>query len=205
MKIKRFSILGDALGGGGAVKKMQHEKYGLGKEEEQSKEFSDIPMTFEVKEIGIDSGGRFAIVQAKNDITGEIVEKKMYEKKVYDSEKDFSENTAENVSASLGASGLAAGIGYVGSKVAEDANKSSENIADKLRWKRSTGKKGELVLEDRGQRRGKLANKIEKAGETISKFAKKKSGKAAIIATPTIIAGGTTYYAIGRRKKKKHD
>ena len=202
MKIKRFSILGDALGGGGAVKKMQQEKYGLGKEEEQSKEFSDIPMTFEVKEIGIDSGGRFAIVQAKNDITGEIVEKKMYEKKVYDSEKDFSENTAENVGASLGASGLAAGIGYVGSKIAEDANKSGENIADKLRWKRSTGKKGELVLEDRGH--GKLANKVEKAGETISKFAKKKLGKAAIIATPTIIAGGTTY-VIGRRKKKKHD
>ena len=169
------------------------------------KRFSEKPdpMKFIIPEIGEDENGKYAIVRAKNEETGEIIEKKMYEDKTYDSEKDFSENTAENVGASLGASGLAAGVGYVGSKVAEDANKSSENIADKLRWKRSTGKKGELVLEDRGH--GKLADKVEKAGEAISKFAKKKSGKAAIIATPAIIAGGTTYIIKKNKKKRKND
>ena len=171
------------------------------------KRFSDRPdpMKFIIPEIGEDENGKYAIVRAKNEETGEIIEKKMYEDKTYDSEKDFSENTGESIGASLGASGLAAGIGYVGSKAAEGANKSSENIADKLRWKRSTGKKGELVLEDRGQRYGKLADKVEKAGETISKFAKKKSGKAAIIATPAIIAGGTTYIVKKNKKKKKDD
>lgn len=109
--------------------------------------------------------------------------------------------TGESVGSALGASGLAAGIGAAGSKIAENAEKSSENIADKVRWTRSTGKKGELVLDEKNP---KLAEKLEKAGKSISKFAKKKHGKACMIAVPALLAGGTTY-VVKKKRRKKND
>lgn len=74
MKVKRFSFLTNDSG------KIQQG--------ENNKKTS-IPMTFKIKEIGSDNNGKFAIITAKNDITGELIEKKMYENKTYDSEKDF--------------------------------------------------------------------------------------------------------------------
>lgn len=57
------------------------------------KRFSDRPdpMEFIIPEIGEDEKGKYAIVSAKNMETGEIITKKMYEDKTYDSQKDFSE------------------------------------------------------------------------------------------------------------------
>lgn len=56
------------------------------------KRFSEKPdpMKFIIPEIGEDENGKYAIVRAKNEETGEIIEKKMYEDKTYDSERDFS-------------------------------------------------------------------------------------------------------------------
>ena len=55
------------------------------------KRFSDRPdpMKFIVSEIGEDEKGKYAIVSAKNIETGEIITKKMYEDKTYDSQKDL--------------------------------------------------------------------------------------------------------------------
>ena len=166
--------------------------------------YSDIPMTFEVKEIGIDSDGKFAIITAKNDITGEIIEKKMYENKSYDSERDFSDS-AEEIGAGVAATGLGAGAGYLGYRGARNSDKGSENIADKIRNKKSgkTNKPGITDIEVRGEKYQKVADKVEKAGKKISDFAKTKGGKAALIATPAVIAGGTTY--ISRRRKRKNE
>ena len=77
-------------------------------------------MTFEVKEIGEDNEGKFAIISAKNDITGEIIEKKMYENKSYDSEKDFSDSAEE-----IGAGVAAGGTTYISKR--KKRNKSEEN------------------------------------------------------------------------------
>jgi hypothetical protein len=63
------------------------------------------PMKFIVSEIGEDEKGKYAIVSAKNMETGEIITKKMYEDKTYDSQKDFSEtvgNSSEAVSSDGG-------------------------------------------------------------------------------------------------------
>ena len=54
------------------------------------------PMKFIVSEIGEDEKGRYAIVSAKNMETGEIITKKMYEDKTYDSQKDFSETVGDS-------------------------------------------------------------------------------------------------------------
>ena len=58
----------------------------------------DIPdtMKFIVSEIGEDEKGKYAIVSAKNMETGEIITKKMYEDKTYDSQKDFSETVGDS-------------------------------------------------------------------------------------------------------------
>lgn len=160
-------------------------------------------MTFEVKEIGEDNEGRFAIISAKNDITGEIIEKKMYEDKSYDSEKDFSDS-AEEIGAGLAAGGLGAGVGYLGYRGAKNSDKWLENIADKIRNKKSgkTSDPGITTIESRGE---KYADKVEKAGKKISDFAKTKGGKAALIATPAVIAGGTTYLSKRRKRKKSEE
>lgn len=161
--------------------------------------YSDIPMTFEVKEIGVDSDGKFAIITAKNDITGEIIEKKMYEKKVYDSEKDFSD-TAEEVGAGIGAAGLGAGVGYLGYRGAKNAGETGRVIGDRLSWKKVGDK--QLVSRDRTH---ELGIKVKKAGKKIEGFAKTKGGKAALIATPAVIAGGTTYISKRRKRKKESE
>ena len=168
--------------------------------------YSDIPMTFEVKEIGEDNEGKFAIISAKNDITGEIIEKKMYENKSYDSEKDFSDS-AEEIGAGLAAGGLGAGVGYLGYRGAKGADKSLEDIADKIRNKKSgkTNTPGITTIETRGEKYQKVANKVEKAGKKIENFAKTKGGKAALIATPAVIAGGTTYISKRRKRKKESE
>lgn len=54
------------------------------------------PMKFIVSEIGEDEKGKYAIVSAKNMETGEIITKKMYEDKTYDSQKDFSETVGDS-------------------------------------------------------------------------------------------------------------
>lgn len=54
------------------------------------------PMKFIVSEIGEDEKGKYAIVSAKNMGTGEIITKKMYEDKTYDSQKDFSETIGDS-------------------------------------------------------------------------------------------------------------
>ena len=54
------------------------------------------PMKFIVSEIGEDEKGKYAIVSAKNIETGEIITKKMYEDKTYDSQKDFSETVGDS-------------------------------------------------------------------------------------------------------------
>ena len=166
--------------------------------------YSDIPMTFEVKEIGEDNEGRFAIISAKNDITGEIIEKKMYENKSYDSEKDFSD-TAEEIGAGVADGGLGAGIGYLGYRGAKNSKETGDNLADKIRNKKSgkTSDPGITTIKPRGEKYQKVADKVEKAGKKITEFAKTKGGKAALIATPAVIAGGTTY--INRRRRRKHD
>lgn len=56
------------------------------------------PMKFIVSEIGEDEKGKYAIVSAKNMETGEIITKKMYEDKTYDSQKDFSETVGDSSS-----------------------------------------------------------------------------------------------------------
>ena len=159
--------------------------------------YSDIPMTFEVKEIGEDNEGKFAIISAKNDITGEIIEKKMYENKSYDSEKDFSDS-AEEIGAGVAATGLGAGAGYLGYRGAKNADETGRVIGDKLSWKKVGDK--QLKSKDRTY---ELGIKVKKAGKKISDFAKTKGGKAALIATPAVIAGGTTY--ISRRRKRKNE
>lgn len=64
------------------------------------KRFSDRPdpMKFIVSEIGEDEKGKYAIVSAKNMETGEVITKKMYEDKTYDSQKDFSETVGDSSS-----------------------------------------------------------------------------------------------------------
>ena len=54
------------------------------------------PMKFIVSEIGEDEKGKYAIVSAKNMETGEIITKKMYEDKTYNSQKDFSETVGDS-------------------------------------------------------------------------------------------------------------
>ena len=54
------------------------------------------PMKFIVSEIGEDEKGKYAIVSAKNMETGEVITKKMYEDKTYDSQKDFSETVGDS-------------------------------------------------------------------------------------------------------------
>lgn len=54
------------------------------------------PMKFIISEIGEDEKGKYAIVSAKNIVTGEIITKKMYEDKTYDSQKDFSETVGDS-------------------------------------------------------------------------------------------------------------
>lgn len=168
--------------------------------------YSDIPMTFEVKEIGEDNEGKFAIISAKNDITGEIIEKKMYENKSYDSEKDFSDS-AEEIGAGVAAGGLGAGIGYLGYRGAKNSKETGENLADKIRNKKSgkTSDPGITTIKPRGEKYQKVADKVEKAGKKITEFAKTKGGKAALIATPAVIAGGTTYVSKRRKRKKESE
>ncbi len=60
------------------------------------------PMKFIVSEIGEDEKGKYAIVSAKNMETGEIITKKMYEDKTYDSQKDFSETVGDSSEAVSG-------------------------------------------------------------------------------------------------------
>ena len=54
------------------------------------------PMKFIISEIGEDEKGKYAIVSAKNMEMGEIITKKMYEDKTYDSQKDFSETVGDS-------------------------------------------------------------------------------------------------------------
>ena len=63
------------------------------------------PMKFIVSEIGEDEKGKYAIVSAKNIETGEIITKKMYEDKTYDSQKDFSETVGDSSEAMNGEEG----------------------------------------------------------------------------------------------------
>jgi hypothetical protein len=126
-------------------------------------------------------------------------------------EKTFNEG-AEDAGVALGASGLAAGVGYVCSKVAENAEKHAEDLSDKLRWKRNLIKEGKKKvevenLEPRSEFSRNLADKVDKVGKAVTKFSKKKGAKAAMIATPALIAGGTSYIVRKNKRKKrsKHD
>ena len=71
------------------------------------KRFSDRPdpMKFIIPEIGEDEKGKYAIVSAKNMETGEIITKKMYEDKTYDSQKDFSETVGDSSSEAVSSEG----------------------------------------------------------------------------------------------------
>ena len=67
------------------------------------------PMKFIVSEIGEDEKGKYAIVSAKNMETGEIITKKMYEDKTYNSQKDFSETVGDSSEAVSGEEGSGEG------------------------------------------------------------------------------------------------
>ena len=119
--------------------------------------------------------------------------------------KQFSENSsAEEIGAGLAATGLGAGVGYLGYRGAKNSKETGENLADKIRNKKSgkTSDPGITTIESRGEKYQKVADKVEKAGKKIEKFAKTKGGKAALIATPAVIAGGTTY--VSKRRKRKN-
>ena len=161
------------------------------------------PMNFVVSESGEDEKGKYAVVSAENIETGEIVTKKMYEDKTYNSQKDFSETgKGEDLGMALGASGLAAGLGYVGSKEAKNADKLTDEISDRIRNRKKgkTSDPGITEIKPRGKAYQKTADLIDNAGKKVKELAGKKGGKVAMIATPAVIAGGTTY--IVRRKKK---
>jgi len=109
-----------------------------------------------------------------------------------------SNSTAETVGAGLGGLGLGAGVGYVSNLTLK--NLDGESLADKMRWKRHEGKKGETILEERSRHISKHADKVEKAAKRAREIAKKKKGKAAMIVVPGLLGSGV---GVIKKKKKK--
>lgn len=120
--------------------------------------------------------------------------------------KSFSDNS-DSVRREAAIAGTAAGVGLAGGLSAHHLAKKSSKLVDKANNKiffKPTGTKGVRIARWKdGSKAMKLEEALKKGGEKVSKFAKSKGGKWAIIGGGSAALAGGAYLEAKKKNKEK--